>query len=89
MPVATTPQVTSQIEAALVEWSAVDGWFYPSFPARSLVRIQIKGGHYTIQRRHTVQTPWTLLVRAMVADFDPAAFATWRDGWAMIAPLDS
>lgn len=61
-----------------------DGWFYPSLPTRSLVRISVFGGQYQIWRRPRVDRDgWMLIVTADVEDFDADAFNAWRSTWPL------
>lgn len=83
MTITATPTATEELTQALSAWNEAEGWLYPADPEASLVRIRVEDRHYTIQRRRDPVTPWTLLVRSMIADFDPATFATWQNTWRL------
>lgn len=78
--------IAEQLHSSLLErgfWEH-DGFWYPlGEVSRSRVRIKIEGGLYTIQSRRSPQVPWTLLVRALVSDFDPDTFSRWCREWPL------
>jgi hypothetical protein len=84
MALTTTPIASVELGRATADWTfSVDGWAYPVDPAQALVRLREVNGHYEIQRRRDLGTPWTLLVKALVVDFDRVAFDTWRSTWKL------
>ena len=83
MALTTTPIASVEISRATADWTFSAGWAYPADPDQALVRLREVDGHYEIQRRRDLSTPWTLLVKALVPDFDPVAFATWRSTWQL------
>lgn len=90
MAVAVTDNAAETLTASLLEqkfWqSDTDGYWYPTDRTKSRARIRIDGGMYVIQTRRSLDQPWTLLVRALVSDFDPVTFARWAEDWPLRLP---
>lgn len=87
MAVAVTDNAAVALTTSLYEhgfWeNTSDGFWYPSSQMGSRARIRIEGGIYTIQTRRSLEQPWTLLVRALVSDFDPVTFSRWVEDWPL------
>lgn len=68
---------------------AGDALWYPieRGAAGSLVRVTVArdGASYMIERRRDARSPWLPVVTAHTAEFDPAAFRSWRANWRLIA----
>lgn len=86
MAVTVTDTAAQLLQESLLErfHQFNDGFWYPASLSKSLVRIKVVDGIYTIQRRREVTEPWTLLVKALVSDFDPGTFARWADEWKLV-----
>ncbi len=61
-----------------------DGYVYPIENGMPLVRIYLASTSYQIERRRNVGSPWTPLVAADNAEFDPIAFRLWRERWPTV-----
>lgn len=87
MAVAVTDNATVTLNESLLEqsfWqSPTDGFWYPVRRGDARARIKIEGGLYSIQTRRRPDAPWTLLVKALVSDFDPDTFRTWCREWPL------
>jgi hypothetical protein len=88
MTITVTENATATLTTSLHEQSfwenRVDGFWYPIHPEdEARARVRIEGGVYTIQTRRSQEQPWTLLVKALVSDFDPVTFRTWCAEWPL------
>lgn len=86
MSVITTQAPPDQLYAALVERfsQGSDGFWYPIQPGRPLVRLEVSGSRYRIDRRATPDQPWMSLVEGVNGDFDAEAFKTWADDFPLV-----
>lgn len=64
---------------------AIDGYWYPMDGGTPLVRIYVGGNGYMIERRRNATSAWAPIVVAEYAEFDPAAFRSWRSTYPMTA----
>lgn len=87
MAVAVTQNATITLTTSLQEhnfWeSPSDRYWYPVSRMKARARIKIEGGTYVIQTRCSLEQPWTLLVKALISDFDPDTFRTWCREWPL------
>lgn len=63
---------------------SLDGYWYPLEPGVPLVRVQVGGGAYSVERRRDERTSWMPITTMDVAEFDPVAFRIWRERWQMV-----
>jgi hypothetical protein len=62
----------------------LDGYFYPGPKERSLVRVQVGGGAYSVERRRNARTPWLPVSTALVDEFDARLWREWRERWPQL-----
>lgn len=78
-----TDRLKDTIRESFVQ-NEIDGYWYPVEPGTPLVRIYVAAGSYLIERRRHAGSPWMPLVTAHTAEFDSAAFRSWRANWRAV-----
>ena len=62
----------------------IDGYWYPMEPGTPLVRVQFAPSGYSVERRRNDRNPWMPIRTATYDEFEPNAWRTWRERWAMV-----
>jgi hypothetical protein len=62
-----------------------NGFMYPGFPERSLVRASIYEGQLRIERRRKLHTAWMPISTRDTAEFSESDFVRWMRTWPLSA----